>query len=153
VSAMDLGSFLLETGIWFRFVEKSETVHTSDAAKAAGLPLEKVTKNLIAKTHRGEYVLLIVSGDNKVDLRKVAAILGVKSVGLVPFDRAEEVSGYPPGATPSVGHKTKMRVLMDESLLRFETLFSGGGSRSKLVELRTADIRDLNQADVCDITI
>jgi Cys-tRNA(Pro)/Cys-tRNA(Cys) deacylase len=148
---MDLESFLRERGIWFRFVEKNETIHTFDAAKAAGLPLERVTKNLVAKTDRGEYVLLVVPGDKKVNLRRVASILGAKSVGLVPFERAQEISGYPPGATPSIGHKTKMRVLMDSGLLRFETLFSGGGSRSRLVELKTVDIRDINEANMCDI--
>jgi len=148
---VDLESFLREKGVWHRFVEKSETIHTSDAAKAAGRPLEMVTKNLVAKTDRGEYLLLIVPGDRKVNLRKVASVIGVKSIGLVPFERAQEISGYPPGATPSVGHKTKMRVLMDSSLLRFETLFSGGGSRSRLVELKTSDIKDLDEATVCDI--
>ncbi|MFH7836228.1 MAG: YbaK/EbsC family protein, partial [Candidatus Aenigmatarchaeota archaeon] len=68
------------------------------------------------------------------------------------FDKAEEISGYPPGGTPSVGHKTKMKVIIDKSVLNYETVYCGGGSRDKLLELKTSDIIRLNNAIIADIT-
>lgn len=86
-----------KNGVWYRFIEKSGTTHTADAVRAAGIELNRLTKNPVSKTDSGEYVLLIVPGDKRVDLDKAAKVLGVKKVRLVPFEQAEQVSGYPPG--------------------------------------------------------
>ena len=141
---MNLEAYLRENKIWYRFIEKSETVHTADAAKVAGVPLQKLTKNLISLTDSEEYILLIVAGNKKVDLKTAAKLAGVKKVSLVPFEGAENISGYPPGGTPSIGHKTKMRGVMDESLLENETIYCGGGSKGRLLELKTKDVVKLN---------
>jgi len=150
--AANLEEYLQKNRIWHRFIQKTETVHTCDAAKATGVDLHRLTKNLVSETDEDERVLLIVPGDRKVDLKAAAAALKVKNIQLVPFDKAEEISGYPPGGTPSVGHKTKMRIVVDEELLRFETVFCGGGSRDKLVELKTADIVKYNNTTVAKIS-
>jgi len=44
---MDLEEYLRSLGVWHRFVEKPETVHTADAASAKGLDLARITKNLV----------------------------------------------------------------------------------------------------------
>ena len=130
---------------------KSETIHTADAANVAGIELHKVTKNLVSITDTGEYILLIVPGDSKVNFKEVAKMLGVKKVRLVPFSDAENISGYPPGGTPSVGHKTQMRTLIEKKLLNFETVYCGGGSRDKLLEIRVQDIIKLNDAIIVEL--
>ena len=130
---------------------KSETIHTADAANVAGIELHKVTKNLVSITDTGEYILLIVPGDSKVNLKEVAKMLGVKKIRLVPFSDAENISGYPPGGTPSVGHKTQMRTLIEKKLLNFETVYCGGGSRDKLLEIRVQDIIKLNDAIIVEL--
>jgi len=148
---MNLEGFLRESRIWHRMIPKPETVHTADAADVTGIALKRITKNLVSVTDAGEYVLLIVPGDRKINLKSAARALNVRNVRLVPFHKAEGVSGYPPGGTPSIGHKTKMRTLVDESLLEYETVFCGGGSRDKLLELKVADIIRLNKAVVARI--
>jgi Cys-tRNA(Pro)/Cys-tRNA(Cys) deacylase len=130
---------------------KSETIHTADAANVAGIELHKVTKNLVSITDTGEYILLIVPGDSKVNLKEVAKMLGVKKVRLAPFSDAENISGYPPGGTPSVGHKTQMRTLIEKKLLNFETVYCGGGSRDKLLEIRVQDIIKLDDAIIAEL--
>ena len=147
-----LKNYLEEAGIWHRFIEKKETIHTADAAKAAGLELHRVTKNLVSKTDEGEPVLLIIPGDRKVRLKSAARSLGARRVSLVSFEEAEKISGYPPGGTPSIGHKTRMRTVIDKSLLQYETIYCGGGSRKRLLELRTKDVIKLNNAIVAEIS-
>lgn len=147
---MNLKQFLDNHKVWHQFVIKSETIHTVDAANVTGIELHKVTKNLVSITDTGEYILLIVPGDSKVNLKKVAKILGVKKVRLVPFSDAENISGYPPGGTPSIGHKTQMRAIIEKKLMDFETVYCGGGSRDKLLEIRVQDIIKLNDAIVVE---
>ena len=149
---MLLEDYLEKNHVWHRFIEKSETIHTSDAAKATGIDLHRITKNLVSKTDKDEYVMLIIPGDKKVNLKKAAKTLEVKNVQVIPFDKAEEISGYLPGGTPSIGHKTKMCVLVDKSLLSYETVYCGGGSRDRLLELKMEDIIRLNNAVVAEIS-
>jgi Cys-tRNA(Pro)/Cys-tRNA(Cys) deacylase len=148
----DLEQKLKSESIWHRFVEKPETIHTADASQVSGVELGKLTKNLIAKTNEGEYLLLIVPGTAKIDLKKVSRLLEVGNISLVPFEQAEGISGYPPGGTPSVFHKVKLRVLMDQTLTGLDTLFCGGGSRDKILELKVRDVERLDNAIVADIS-
>jgi Cys-tRNA(Pro)/Cys-tRNA(Cys) deacylase len=149
---MNLESYLKRKNIWYLFIQKPETIHTADAAVVAGIELRKITKNLVCETSEREYVLLIIPGDRRVNLKRVAEVLKVRNVHLVPFEEAEEISGYPPGGTPSVGHKAKIRVVIDKSILGYETVYCGGGTRDRLLELRTRDILRLNNATIAEIT-
>ena len=148
---MNLKQFLNKNNVWHQFVTKPETIHTADAAQVTGIELHKVTKNLVSVTDNNEYVLLIVPGDSKVNLKEAAKILGVKKLKLVPFSDAEKISGYPPGGTPSIGHKTQMRTLIEKKLLNFDTVYCGGGSRDKLLEIRVQDIIELNDAIIAEL--
>ena len=123
-----------------------------DASRATGIDLYRITKNLVSRTNEGEYVLLVVPGDRRVDLKAAAKVLGVKNVRLMPFEEAESISGYSPGGTPSVGHKTRMRTVVDSELTEFETLYCGGGARDMLLEVRVQDVIHFNDAVVHPIS-
>ena len=151
MTELSLEEYLLRNNIWHRFIQKTQTIHTADAAQVSGITLNKVTKNLVSTTDNGEHVLLIVPGDKKVNLKEAARVLSAKNVELVPFEKAESISGYPPGGTPSIGHKIKMRTVIDKNLLAYETVYCGGGSRDKLLELQVQDIIKLNNAVVAEI--
>jgi Cys-tRNA(Pro)/Cys-tRNA(Cys) deacylase len=149
---MDLPTYLREKGLWHRFVEKTETIHTSDASEATGIPLQVITKNLVSKTSEGEYALLIVPGDSRVNLQKAAEALEVSNVSLVPFSKAHEISGYHPGGTPSVGLKEDVRTVMDSGVAEMDTFYCGGGSRDRLLQLKTREIIKLTDAIVASIS-
>jgi Cys-tRNA(Pro)/Cys-tRNA(Cys) deacylase len=149
---MDIEAWLKEKGIWHRFIDKTETVHTADASKATGIDLHKITKNLISVTDSGEYVVLIVPGDMRVNLKAVARSLKVRNIQLLPFDKSEPISGYQPGGTPSLGFKTKMRVVIDEELAKLDTFYCGGGSRDRLLEVKFVDVKKYNDAIVAQIS-
>jgi Cys-tRNA(Pro)/Cys-tRNA(Cys) deacylase len=148
---MDLEAELEKLGIWHRFIDKAETVHTADASDATGIPLHRITKNLISETSTGEHVLLVVPGDRRVDLKEAAKALGVTNVKLFPFSRAHEVSGYPPGGTPTVGLKERLRTVIDSETAEMETFYCGGGSRDRLVELRSDQVIEATGAVVAPI--
>ncbi|MFH1470193.1 MAG: YbaK/EbsC family protein [Candidatus Micrarchaeota archaeon] len=148
-----LESRLKALGAWYMFHEKPQsTVHTADAASVTGIELHRISKNLMAKTDEGDYVALIIPGDKKLDYKEAAKALGTKSLGLVPFEQADKVSGYPPGGTPSIGYERKLLVVLDEELAKFDTFFCGGGSTRMLLELKKVDVVKLNGAVVAKIS-
>ena len=149
---MDLENYLKSAGVWYRFLEKPETVHTADASRATGIELNRITKNLVCRTYEGRFALLVVAGDRKVNLRDAAEVLGARNIQLLGFDEAESISGYPPGGTPSMHHKNPLQVVIDKELLIGETIFCGGGARNRLLELRTTDVLRLTNALVGSIS-
>jgi Cys-tRNA(Pro)/Cys-tRNA(Cys) deacylase len=149
---MRLDEYLSAHKVWHRFIPKPETIHTADAARVSGIELRRITKNLVFNVDDKEYALLIVPGDRKVDPGKAAKALAAKKIALVPFEKSEEISGYPPGGTPSIGHRTQMKVVLDRSLLEFETIYCGGGRRDRLLELRVQDVAKLTHAVIADIS-
>jgi len=149
---MELEDYLKHEAIWHRFIDKPETIHTADAAEMTGIQLRKVTKSLVLLDQDKNPILAIIPGDRKLSFSKVREAIGAKKVRLVPFEEAAKYSGYLPGATPMVFHKVKMKVVLDKELARYESVFGGGGERTKLVELRTIDVIRLNNAVVADIT-
>ncbi|MBN2336567.1 YbaK/EbsC family protein [Candidatus Bathyarchaeota archaeon] len=149
---MDLETELQKLGVWHRFIEKDATVHTADASEATGIPLHRITKNLISETSTGERVLLVVPGDRKVDLKEAAKALGVHNVKLFPFKDAHKVSGYPPGGTPTLGLKEKIRTVIDAETAAMETFYCGGGARDRLLELRSEEVVMVTGAVVASIT-
>jgi Cys-tRNA(Pro)/Cys-tRNA(Cys) deacylase len=149
---MDLETYLKGAGVWHRFIDKPETVHTADASRATGIELARITKNLVCKTSDGRYALLVVPGNRRVSLQKAAQMLDTRNIQLLEFNEAEAVSGYPPGGTPSLHHKTAMSMVIERDLLNYETIFCGGGSRDKILELKTKDLLMLTHAAVADIS-
>ena len=149
----ELETRLKSSGVWYRFLDKQETVHTADASRATEIDLNRITKNLVCRTTDGRYALLVIPGDRRVSLQRAAQALNTSNVQLLNFREAEEVSGYPPGGTPSVCHKTRLEVVIDKPVLSHETLFCGGGTRTKLLELRTEDVLRLSQAISADISL
>jgi len=149
---MDLATYLKRSHIWHRFLGKPETIHTEDASVATGIELHRITKNLLCRTSDGRYALLILQGDRRVNLQRAAQALDARNVQLLASSEAEAVSGYPPGGTPSIHHKTAMSVVVDKELLNHDTIFCGGGSRDRLLELKTEDVLRLNNAIVSQIS-
>jgi Cys-tRNA(Pro) deacylase len=149
---MSLEAYLTKSALWHRFIDKPETVHTADASRATGINLNRITKNLVCETSEGRHALLVIPGDRRVNLQKAAQALSARNVKLLGFREAEEVSGYPPGGTPSVCHKTPLNVVIDKRVLTHETLFCGGGTRNRLLELRVDDVLRLTKASTADIS-
>jgi Cys-tRNA(Pro) deacylase len=149
---MELEEYLKQEGVWYKFVDKPETIHTADAAEKAGIELKRVTKALVLLDQDKNPILGIIPGDCKLSFSKVKEAVEAKKVRLVPFEEAENYSGYLPGATPMVHHKIKMKVVLDKKLIQYESIYGGGGERTKLLELKTKDVVRLNNAIIADIT-
>lgn len=149
---MDLEEYLEKQEVWYNFIEKPETIHTVDAAQKAGIDLKRLTKSLVLLDDKKNPIMAIIPGDCKLSFKKVKNSIGTKKVRLVTFEEAKKYSGYLPGATPMVHHKVKMKVIIDEKLTKYDSIFGGGGVRTKLLELKTSDVVRLNKALMGDIT-
>ena len=99
----------------FQVLEFEASTRTSqDAAAAIGCTVAEIAKSLIFKSAQGRAVLVIASGVNRVDEKKVRALLGEK-IERADADFVREATGYAIGGVPPVGHATPPIVLIDRT--------------------------------------
>lgn len=150
-SLINLTAFLVSNKIEFEFMEKRATHHATDAAEASGLPLSEIVKSLVFVDHDGRPLLAVVLADTDVSRHKLERCSSSKSVRLASDVVAKATTGYPTGGIPPVGHRKKIPVYIDQRVMRRDYVWCGGGARSKLVKLKTADIARLTAATVGDL--
>ncbi|MFH0713305.1 MAG: YbaK/EbsC family protein [Candidatus Micrarchaeota archaeon] len=122
-------------------VLEHEPVRTSeDAARVRKNPLCEGIKAIVVKPRETKstggitYYVADVSADKKVDLKKLAEIIGVKSLTLAPPDEVLQVTGCEVGGVPPLGHKTDLQIYVDESV--FENEFNEFNAGLTTVSIR-----------------
>ncbi|GMA21998.1 Cys-tRNA(Pro) deacylase [Arsenicicoccus piscis] len=110
-----------------------------EAAAALGVAPERVFKTLLVDTGSG-LAVGIVPVDHQLDLRALAAALGVKKVAMARPADAERSSGYVVGGISPIGQRTTLPTVLDGSAERFETILVSGGRRGFDVELSPTDL-------------
>ncbi|HWS71379.1 MAG TPA: YbaK/EbsC family protein [Thermoanaerobaculia bacterium] len=128
-------------GVTARVVELPDSTRTAvEAANAIGCKVAEIAKSLVFRgKDSGQAVLVITSGTNRVDEKKVAALLG-EPIAKADADFVRERTGYAIGGIPPAGHATPLRTLIDEDLLTFTTLWAAAGTPHAVFELTPNDL-------------
>jgi len=123
---------------------------SEDAAAAVGCTVAEIAKSLIFRAADGRPVLVIASGANRVDEKKVRTLLGQK-IERADADFVRAATGYVIGGVPPVGHATPAVVLIDSDLQRFPHVWAAGGTPNAVFRVAPADLIRLTQARVADV--
>jgi prolyl-tRNA editing enzyme YbaK/EbsC (Cys-tRNA(Pro) deacylase) len=134
----------------------SESTHTAeDAAAAVGAELGQIVKSLVfvAPANDGtlEPVLCLVSGPNRVDIARLAAVVAEPDVRRASAAEARDLTGYTIGGIPPIGHARSMRVIMDPDLGRFQVVWAAAGTATAVFPVAPATLRMLANATVAPI--
>ena len=73
-------------------------------------------------------ILCLVSGPNRVDLARLAAVTGEKDVRRATAREANELTGFSIGGIPPIGHSQPIRVVMDPDLGRYPVVWAAAGT-------------------------
>ncbi len=125
--------------------------HAKQAAELLECHLGAVVKSLVFEVNAHEsFLLVLVSGQNRVDGGKLSKIVGDKVFPAKP-DRVLLTTGYPVGAVPPFGLTRRLPVIIDNDLLEFEYLWASAGSKNTLVKFKSSILSDITGGRVCDI--
>lgn len=120
-------------------------------ARAVGAPPGRVGKTLVCEVD-GRPAVAVVPVDGLVNLKALAAALGGKRAALAAPATAERLTGGVVGGISPVGQRTRLRTVVDESLLAHPTVFVSAGRRGLELELAPADLVALTGAVAAPIT-
>lgn len=143
--------FLEEKGVEFVFrIFNRSTESSFLAAEALGCTVPEIAKSIVLDA--GSPVVVIISGDKKVDLKKVAYLTGRK-VSLASADYVLKETGYEIGGVPPFPHREKVRVMPDSSLRRFEYVWAAGGERNAVFKINVRDLVELAGGNFYDLAV
>lgn len=126
------------------------------AADALGVALGQIAKSIIFKRKPdGAAVLVITSGDRRVDEAKVQALVcgtGQK-LGRADAEFVKAKTGFSIGGVSPVAHREPPVTLIDEELLRFDVVWAAAGHPHGVFRLAPQDLGLLTGAPLADVTL
>ena len=144
-SARRVQDALRDAGFAGEVVELAASTRTSaEAAAAVGCSVAQIAKSIVFRAASGRAVLVIASGINRIDERKVAAALGEK-IGKADAEFVRERTGFVIGGVPTFGHATPPHVLLDEDLFALDEIWAAAGTPNAVFRLTPAALESLTQ--------
>jgi prolyl-tRNA editing enzyme YbaK/EbsC (Cys-tRNA(Pro) deacylase) len=121
-----------------------------EAADGLGVLLGQIAKSVIFKRKEdGVAVLVVTSGDRRVDEKKVSALVG--KVGRADADFVKVQTGFTIGGVSPVAHLNPPVTLLDQDLWRFEVVWAAAGHPHGVFQLQPEDLKRLTGAPVVDV--
>ncbi len=120
------------------------------AADVLGILVGQVVKSIIFRRKIDDAaVLVITSGDRRVDEKKVEAHVG--KIGRADAGFVKERTGFSIGGVSPIAHATPPVTLIDQDLLRFEVVWAAAGHPHGVFPLHPTDLERLTGAPVVDV--
>jgi prolyl-tRNA editing enzyme YbaK/EbsC (Cys-tRNA(Pro) deacylase) len=139
------------TFLGFETREFPEGTHTvADAAAAVGVAPGQIVKSLVVRRDSGEAVLVAVSGTLRLDLAKVASLVG-EPVSMAPAKWVREVTGSSIGGVPPAGHAAPIETLIDQDLLAYDEVWAAAGNPYEVFPIAPSELVELTGGRVVEV--
>ena len=124
----------------------------AEAAEALGVAVGQIAKSVIFRRRADEAAVLVVtSGDRRVDEKKVAAQVG--PIGRADAEFVKARTGFSIGGVSPVGHANPPVVLVDRDLFRFEEIWAAAGHPNGVFKLAPDELLALTGAPAADVVV
>lgn len=125
------------------------------AAKALNCEPCQIAKSMSFAMGEGA-ILVVAAGDVKIDNHKFKTEFATKAK-MLPFDQVEPLIGHAVGGVCPFGINDGVKVYLDISLKRFETVYPACGSSNSAIELTIEELERFSGyekwVDVCKETV
>ncbi len=145
-----------EKGVALEIRSFDSSTHTAvEAAAAVGAELGQIVKSLVfvatAESGATEPIVCLVSGTNRVDVERLAALIERPDVRRATASEARALTGFSIGGIPPFGHVQPVRVVMDPDLERFPVVWAAAGTSRDNFPVAPATLAMLSGALVASI--
>ncbi len=144
---------LAALGFSFEVKELPGSTRTAaEAAASIGCSVAQIAKSLIFRDEKSDQpVLVVASGENRVDLAKIGKATGLV---LVKADGryVKENVGYAIGGIPPVGHDRPLRTLLDPDLQQYQVIWAAAGTPFAVFALAPFDLPAMTGGEWIDLS-
>ena len=147
----EVKSYIDKNGINAEIImfEAEQAKTSASAAEHLGCEVAQIAKSIVLKAENP--ILVIISGDMRVDLKKLSEVIEEKAKLASPEYVLEEV-GFIIGGVPPMGFDKPVRILMDKSVERFTEVFSSGGSRESILRISVDELKNATKCELVDVS-
>ena len=152
-SAQKVQKALHALGLSLQVVELPNSTRTAaEAAEAVGSQVGQIVKSLVFRREVSETpVLILASGANRVNLEKVAALVG-EPLGKADADYVRQQTGFAIGGVPPVGHLQALDTWIDEDLFQYSEIWAAAGTPNAVFRLAPDDLLRMTGGRAIKIT-
>jgi prolyl-tRNA editing enzyme YbaK/EbsC (Cys-tRNA(Pro) deacylase) len=122
----------------------------AEAAASIGCTVAQIAKSLVFRAKSGRAVLVIASGPNRVDEKKIAEALG-EGIGKADADFVRDRTGYAIGGVAPIGHDAAVRIFIDADLRRYDEIWAAAGHPHAVFRLTPDELERLTQGTVITV--
>jgi Cys-tRNA(Pro)/Cys-tRNA(Cys) deacylase len=120
-------------------------------ASKLGQDIEQVFKTLVLLGDKSGIVVAVISGNEEVDLKKLAKVSSNKAVEMVAMKKILELTGYIRGGCSPIGMKKKYPVFIHETCILFDYIYISAGMRGLQLKIAPDDLIKVTQAKIAEI--
>ncbi|MGI8715555.1 MAG: YbaK/EbsC family protein [Solirubrobacteraceae bacterium] len=132
-TAASLQRRLAELGLPIEVVTLTESARTAaEAARAVGCDVGQILKSLVF-LRDGAPVVVLCAGDRRVDAER----LGLSRASA---EQVREATGFAIGGIPPLGHTRALETIIDQSLHRFQTVWTAAGTPHDVFEVGVPEL-------------
>ena len=146
-----ISSLLAASGATGRVLELTGSARTAaEAAGELGVPIGAIANSLVFDVD-GAPLLVLTSGAHRVDVARVAALLGVRDVRPASADFVRRHTGQPIGGVAPIGHPEPIGTLVDIELARHDQVWAAAGHPHAVFPTTYEELLRLTDGEPVDV--
>ena len=122
----------------------------AEAAKSLNCEVGAIVKSLLMRTSES-FILCLIAGDKRCSLNKIKKITNDKDISMANADQVKNQTGFSIGGVAPIAHINKLRVLIDNSLSRFDDIYAAAGHPYSIFKISYSQLCNITNGEVLDI--
>jgi Cys-tRNA(Pro) deacylase len=147
----EVRAFFEAAGVRKEIHRFDDSTHNSElAARTLGVEVGQIAKTILLMVDDAP-VVVVISGDRRVDLKKVRSLRGGRKVRLAGPEDVVAHTGFAVGAVSPVGLPEGIPVYLDRSLRRFQVIYPAAGATNNMFVTAPDELLSLTSAAETDL--
>jgi len=122
-----------------------------EAATSLGCEVGAIIKSLLFKTEK-KFTLCLIAGDKKASLNRIKKTLKIKDASMASADEVKGKTGFTIGGVSPVGHLSRIDILIDSSLERFDNLYAAAGHPNCVFKIDYINLQKITNGLIKEIS-
>jgi len=145
--------FLKDKNPRLKIIELDEDTSTAFlAAQALGTEVGQIAKSILFKTKNDSYLMVVSTGDVKIDSKAVKNLVGSK-VRMATAEEVRETTGFNIGGVCPFALKTEIPIFLDESLKRYDVVYAAAGTDNTALPITFEELCNVTGGTACKVSI
>ena len=119
------------------------------AAQAHGVEPGRIAKTLAFRLGDGRVILLVASGDRRIDNQKFKLAFGKGK--MLAVEEVADLTGHPVGGVCPFGLAQPLAVYLDTSLQSYDEVLPAAGATHSAVRISPAQMADVTQGEWVEV--